>query len=142
MINKQELNHQIDLLMEHGIEILNAIAGITKVLSEAQEDPQPQPEQKKKKGKQAPPNPTPAPASLEENPEPTPAADPPTPPSPTYTKEDVRKLLAEKAAANDGEYRSDVKFLVKKYAKGGSLKDIDPADYAALVAEAEALGNG
>ena len=142
MINKQELNHQIDLLMEHGIEILNAIAGIAKVLSEPQDDPQPKTEPKKKKAKQAPQAPTPASASPEENPEPAPAADPPAPPSPTYTKEDVRKLLAEKAAADDSKYRSDVKFLVKKYSKGGSLKDIDPADYAALVAEAEALGNG
>lgn len=142
MINKQELNHQIDLLMEHGIEILNAIAGIAKVLSEPQEDPQPKTEPKKKKAKQAPPDPTPASVSPEEKPEPTPAADPSTPPSPTYTKEDVRKLLAEKAAADDGKYRSDVKFLVKKFGKGGALKDVAPEDYAALVAEAEALGNG
>ena len=52
------------------------------------------------------------------------------------------KLLAEKAAADDGKYRSDVKFLVKKFGKGGALKDVAPEDYAALVAEAEALGNG
>ena len=58
-----------------------------------------------------------------------------TPPEKTYTKEEVRKLLAEKSVAG---FREQAKALVKKYG-GGSLTDVDPAKYPDLVKEAEAL---
>ena len=56
-------------------------------------------------------------------------------PEKTYTKEEVRKLLAEKSVAG---FREQAKALVKKYG-GGSLTDVDPAKYPDLVKEAEAL---
>ena len=61
--------------------------------------------------------------------------------SPSYTKEQVRELLSAKAAAEDGKYKAQVKDLVKKYADGGSLKDIPEDKYADLVAELEVVGN-
>ena len=55
----------------------------------------------------------------------------------TYTKEEVRELLARKSVEG---FREQAKALVKKYG-GGSLTDIDPASYPDLVKETEALGN-
>lgn len=60
----------------------------------------------------------------------------------TYSKEDVRALLSQKASEADGKYKVAVKELVKKYADGGTLKDIQPENYAALVAELEVIANG
>ena len=59
----------------------------------------------------------------------------------TLSKEDVRAILAAKATESDGAYRTQIKDLVKKYGNGGSLTDVDPKDYAALTAEAKAIGN-
>ena len=59
-----------------------------------------------------------------------------------YSKEDVRALLSAKASESDGKYKATVKDLVKKYADGGTLKDVDPSQYAALVAELEVVANG
>ena len=59
----------------------------------------------------------------------------------TLSKEDVRAILAAKATESYGAYRTQIKDLVKKYGNGGSLTDVDPKDYAALTAEAEAIGN-
>ena len=66
------------------------------------------------------------------------APEPPTvePEPKTYTKEEVRAMLANLSQAG---YRGEAKALVKKYSGGGSLSDVDPARYAELVAEAEAL---
>lgn len=58
-----------------------------------------------------------------------------------FSKEDVRGLLAKKTTENDGAYKEDVKALVKKYANGGSFKDIDEKDYAALLKDLEEVGN-
>lgn len=63
----------------------------------------------------------------------------PEPPAPTYSKEDVRALLAAKANEADGRYKAQVKAIVKKYANGGSLKDIPAESYPDLVKETEAL---
>lgn len=59
----------------------------------------------------------------------------------TYKKEDVRAILSRKANEAGGQYKADVKALVNKYGNGGSLTDVNPSDYAALVAEIEALSN-
>ena len=58
-------------------------------------------------------------------------------PAPTYTKEDVRGVLAAKSAAG---FKTEVKELL---AKDGAqqLKQIDPKNYAALMKEAEVIGN-
>lgn len=61
------------------------------------------------------------------------------PPAKTFTKEEIRALLAAKAAEKDGIFRQQIRDLVHRYARGGTLKDIDPSDYAAVAAETEAL---
>ena len=57
-----------------------------------------------------------------------------TDPAPTYTKEDVRGVLAAKSAAG---FKKEVKDLLEKFG-AQQLKQIDPKDYAALLKEAEA----
>ena len=63
---------------------------------------------------------------------------PELPPSKTYTKEEVRSILA--GLAQNG-FREESKALVRKYADGGSLTDVPPEKYADLVREAEEIGN-
>lgn len=60
-----------------------------------------------------------------------------TKPEKTYTKEDVRAVLAEKSSAG---YRTEVKALLGKYG-AAQLKEVDPASYAALMEEAQVIGN-
>ena len=55
-------------------------------------------------------------------------------PAPTYTKEDVRGVLASKSAAG---FKKEVK---EKFG-AQQLKQVDPKDYAALLKEAEVIGN-
>ena len=74
--------------------------------------------------------------SDEAEPVPEPLAEETAPESKTYSKEDVRAMLAELSQAG---FRSEAKGLVKKYSGGGTLSDIDPARYAELAAEVEAL---
>ena len=52
----------------------------------------------------------------------------------TYTKEEVRAMLA---SLSQSGFRAKAKALVKKFSNGGSLTDIDPANYPELVKEAE-----
>lgn len=60
-------------------------------------------------------------------------------PAKTYTKEEVRGVLSAKANAENGKFKAAVKDIVKKYGNGGSLTNVDAKDYAALVADVEAL---
>lgn len=57
--------------------------------------------------------------------------------TPILTKTDVRAVLAAKSAAG---YKADVQALLRKYG-AAQLKAVDPADYAALIKEAEVIGN-
>ena len=57
--------------------------------------------------------------------------------APSYTKEDVRGILAAKSAAG---FKKEVKELLAKYG-AQQLKQIDPKNYAALMKEAEVIGN-
>ena len=59
----------------------------------------------------------------------------------TYSKEEIRAMLAAKANEADGIHKAVVRNLVRKYGNGGSLTDVDPKDYAALAAEVEGIGN-
>lgn len=59
----------------------------------------------------------------------------------TYSKEDVRALLASKANEAGGQFKAQVKAIVKKYADGGSLTDIPAESYPALVKEVEGLAD-
>lgn len=54
------------------------------------------------------------------------------------TLEDVRAALAEKSRAG---FTAEVKTLITKHG-ADKLSDIDPAEYEALLAEAEVLENG
>lgn len=58
-------------------------------------------------------------------------------PAPTYTKEDVRGVLAAKSAAG---FKKEVKELLEKFG-AQQLKQVEPKDYAALLKEAEVIGN-
>ena len=58
-------------------------------------------------------------------------------PAPTYTKEDVRGVLASKSAAG---FKKEVKELLEKFG-AQQLKQVDPNDYAAILQEAEVIGN-
>lgn len=82
-----------------------------------------------------PPDPPPKRAKPEKKKEPP--AEAPAPKE--YTKEEVRGILAKKADESDGRFKKEVRELVKKYAKGGTLTQIDAKDYATLIAEVEGL---
>ena len=69
------------------------------------------------------------------------AKQPESKPEKTYSKEEIRTMLAAKANEADGIYKVDVRNLVRKYGNGGSLTDVDPRNYAALAAEMEGIGN-
>lgn len=57
---------------------------------------------------------------------------------PAPTPEQVRATLAEKSR---GGYTAQVRELLVKHG-AAKLSDIDPAEYPALMADAEGLGNG
>ena len=59
----------------------------------------------------------------------------------TYSKEDIRGMLAAKANEADGKYKAAVKALVQKYGNGGTLKDIPAESYPELVKELEGLND-
>lgn len=61
--------------------------------------------------------------------------------APSYSKEDVRALLAAKASEAGGQFKAQVKAIVKKYGNGGSLTDIPAYSYPALVKEVEGLAD-
>ena len=67
--------------------------------------------------------------------EPVQKAAPPPPKEPAVTLEQVRAALAEKSRAG---HTSEVKALLIKHG-ADKLSDIDPAEYPALLAEAEVL---
>ena len=60
-----------------------------------------------------------------------------TPEAPTSTKTDVRAVLAAKSAAG---HKTEVQALLKKYG-AAKLTEVNPADYAAIIKEAEVIGN-
>lgn len=58
-----------------------------------------------------------------------------------YTKEDVRAKLAQKAKADGGKYKGDVKGIVAKFSSDGTLTGVPADKYSELVAELEVVGN-
>ena len=60
------------------------------------------------------------------------------PTSKPLTLEDVRAVLAEKSRNG---YTAKIRELLEKHG-AAKLSEIDPKNYAALLAEAEVLGNG
>ena len=71
--------------------------------------------------------------------EPKKEATAPEPEVRSYSKEEVRALLAAKAKEDGGQFKAQVKAIVKKYGNGGSLTDIPAESYPALVSEVEGL---
>jgi hypothetical protein len=63
----------------------------------------------------------------------------PEPETPSYSKEDVRAILAAKANEAGGQFKAQVKAIVKKYADGGSLTNVPAESYSDLVKEVEGL---
>ena len=63
--------------------------------------------------------------------------EPQTEPVPVFTREDVRAILAEKSSRG---FTARVRELLKAHG-ADRLSGIDPAEYPALVKEAEAIGN-
>lgn len=59
----------------------------------------------------------------------------------TYTKEDVRAKLAQKAKAAGGKHKADVKGIVAKFSSDGTLTGVPADRYSELVAELEVVGN-
>lgn len=58
-----------------------------------------------------------------------------------YTKEDVRAKLAQKAKADGGKYKGEVKSIVAKFSSDGTLTGVPADKYSELVAELEVVGN-
>lgn len=59
----------------------------------------------------------------------------------SYTKEEVRALLAQKAKNDGGIYKADVKAIVAKYSSDGTLTKVPEDIYPELIAELEGIGN-
>ena len=129
---------ELSMLLDEVTSCCNALAAAASALkdfcqeaSEKQttEVPKSKPAEKPKEAEPAAMDPTPA------------APDPVQTTAKEYSKEEVRALLSRKANEDGGSYKAQVRAIVRKYGNGGTLTDVDPADYAALVAEMEALGN-
>jgi len=128
MSKMSELSMLLEDLIECGNKLTKTAQALKDFYSDAEETiPSETPKSKTKATKKEVP--VPEPEATEES-----AAT-------TYKKEDVRAILSRKANEAGGQYKADVKALVNKYGNGGSLTDVNPSDYAALVAEIEALGN-
>ena len=67
-----------------------------------------------------------------------PTSEAPTPQNKSITLEMVRSVLAEKSRAG---YTANVRELLEKHG-AAKLSEINPEEYAALLAEADVLGNG
>ena len=61
--------------------------------------------------------------------------------SKTYTKEEVRAMLSQKAKIDNSRYKADVKHLVAKYSSDGTLTKVPEGKYPELIAELEVIGN-
>lgn len=65
-------------------------------------------------------------------------SEPVFPPEPILTLEQVRAVLADKSRMG---FTAEIRSLLQKYG-AAKLSGIDPANYKALVADAEVLGDG
>lgn len=140
----EELTETAGTLAECGESLIRAAASLQALFSTGTDDtPAPAaaatpPAQPGRKGTLPKAGRQPAAARREVHiPEPTEAQVPksPTdPPVPTYTREQVRAMLADLALSGR---REEAKALVNKYANGGSFSAIDPASYPELAQEVQ-----
>ena len=119
MSKMSELSQVLDEMIACGEGMIKAANAIKDIFSSTETPEKTEPKSTKKATK------APEPAKAEEAPE------------PIYTKEDVRAVLASKSAAG---YKKEVKELLEKYG-AQQLKQVNPDDYAALLKEAEVIGN-
>ena len=134
MSRMSELSTSLDELTEVGRrlvacreDLIQAVARVKECFSDdTEEEPKPAKAPGRRRAAKAP----------EPEQEPEKAPEPEAPAPKTYTKEEVRAILAD---LSQNGFRNEAKALVRKYSDGGSLTDIDPAKYPDLVAEAEAL---
>ena len=117
MSRMSELSQVLDEMIACGEGMIKAIKDIFSSTEETPEKTETMPTKKSNKAPET--------AKAEEAPE------------PIYTKEDVRAVLASKSAAG---YKKEVKELLEKYG-AQQLKQVNPDDYAALLKEAEVIGN-
>lgn len=121
---------RIKLLLDV-IEDVRSLGDSLQALADAMASGEPKEEPKKKTRAKAEPKPEPPKAQ-----EPAPAeAEPEKKP---LTLEEVRMVLAEKSRAG---YTAEVRNLITQHG-ADRLSDVDPAEYEALLSEAEVLGNG
>ena len=59
----------------------------------------------------------------------------------TYTKEDVRARLAQKAKTEAGKYKADVKKIVATFSSDGTLTGVPADKYPEVIAALEVIGN-
>lgn len=121
MSKMSELSHVLDEMIACGEGMIKAANAIKDIFSSTEEAPAKAETSAKEISKQGP-----------EVPE-----QQATEPAPSYTKEDVRGVLAAKSAAG---FKKEVKELLEKYG-AQQLKQVKPEDYAALLKEAEVIGN-
>ena len=113
-------------------ELFKTIADSFQALSDIYSSTEDAPQPKAKKEK-------PAKAS-----EPEPNTDTPAEPvteGKTYTKEEVRAMLSQKAKIDGCKYKVEVKELVAKYSSDGTLTKVPEDKYSELMAELEVVGN-
>ena len=120
MSKMSELSQVLDEMISCGEGMIKAANAIKDIFSSTEEAPEKTEPKSTKKATKAS-----EPAKAEEVPE------------PIYTKEDVRAVLAFKSAAG---YKKEVKELLEKYG-AQQLKQVNPDDYAAILKEAEVIGN-
>lgn len=120
MSKMSELSQVLDEMIACGEGMIKAANAIKDIFSSTEEAPEKKEPKSTKKATKAS-----EPAKVKETPE------------PTYTKEDVRAVLASKSAAG---YKKEVKELLEKYG-AQQLKQVNPDDYAAILKEAEVIGN-
>lgn len=131
MSKMSELSMLLDEMISCGNTLIKTAQALKDFYSStAEEKPTPDAPEKPKK-KEAP----------KADPEPVAQNVPAETPAKEYTKEEVRALLASKANEAGGKYKAEVRATVRKYGNGGTLTDVSPADYEALVTEMEAIGN-
>ncbi len=132
MSRMSELSTSLDELIEVGRrlvacgeDLIQAAVRVKECFSDdTEEEPKPAKAPGRRRAAKAP----------EPEQEPEKAPEPEAPAPKTYTKEEVRAMLADLSQSG---HRDEAKALVKKYADGGSLTDIDPARYPDLVQEVQ-----
>ena len=132
MSKMSELSMMLDDLIACGTKLAETAMALKEFYSSDTAE-QPVPDRKPSSTKKA--------SKKQESPAKTPDPVPQPEPEKEFSKEDVRKILAAKANEAEGIYKAQVKALVQKYGKGGSLTDVKPEDYAALAEEAEGIGH-